>query len=417
MDFSYLSSYGRRKGPQIPTSLGMIARSEMLVLHLLKKIYQLESNDIQGVDVCLPKGGSIQGNLSDSGRVRVSVVLMNGKKESYNWFVKVMPHSHHNNELVSKFNVFQNEIEFYSKIAPQLDSFLKEKMSNDEMKFDIPKMLYAEQETDRAIIVLEDLVAQGYEQNRDENGNKFLTKEKAILAVQSIAKIHAASYSLQMKENVDLKKDHPILEESGLLWTNKEMTTRLFAMKDMYCEILEKSTKPDSPILLEKFRKAFSSEELLIDLCKDRVYEEGDSVNCLQQGDFHFNNLFFRDSNGKLEVKIVDWQLTYSGRAGGDISYLLMSSLDPAIRSLEEENIKKEYYDAFITNIHHLRGSTDMDEDVVSDEEALLKKDYKKSLSLGFFFSCGNIMAEDRPGRRETFTYALCKEAEKKLLI
>jgi len=414
MDFSYLSSYGKRKGPPIPTSIGMIAKSERLVLHLLKEVYQLQEDDIRGIDVCFPRGGDIKGNLSDSGRVRVSVVLENGKNEDYNWFVKVMPHAHPNNELVSKFNVFQNEIEFYTKIAPILKQFLKEKVSDDEMEFDIPNLLYAKQEDDRAIIILEDLSAEGFTQDRDTNGNKFLTAEKAILAVKSIAKIQAASYALQLKEKVDLKKDHPILEESGLLWTHKEMTSRLFAMKDMYCEILEKSNKPDSPILLEKFRRAFNSEELLIELCKERMYEEGESVNCLQQGDFHFNNLLFRSSNGKLEVKIVDWQLTYSGRAGGDISYLLMSSLDPAIREKEEENIKQEYYDAFITNIQLLRSSTDV---AVTNEETLLKEDYQKGLPLGFFFSCGNIMAEERPSHRESFTYELCKEAAKKQLI
>ena len=414
MDFSYLSSYGKRKGPSIPTSVDMIGRSEMLVLHLLKEIYQLEGDDIQEFDVCFPRAGDIKGNLSDSGRVRVSVVLENGKKELFNWFVKVMPHTHPNNELVSKFNVFKNEIEFYTKIAPMLKLFLKEKVSDNEMEFDLPKMLYSKQEEDRAIIILEDLTAEGFVQDKDENGNKFLTTEKAILAVKSIAKIHAASYALQMKEKVDLKKDHPILEESGLLWTHKEMTSRLFAMKDMYCDILKKSDKPDSPILLEKFRKAFNSEELLVELCKGRMYEEGESVNCLQQGDFHFNNLLFRSSEGRLEVKIVDWQLAYSGRAGGDISYLLMSSLDPATREKEEENIKQEYYQAFINNVQLIRSSTDI---AVTDEVALLKEDYQKSLPLGFFFSCGNIMAEERPSRRESFTYQLCKEAAKKHLI
>lgn len=414
MDFSFLSSYGQRKGPKIPTSIGMIARSEMLVLHLLKEIYQLKGDDIREYDVSYPKVGDIKGNLSDSGRVRITVILEDGKKEEYNWFVKVMPHSHPNNELVSKFNVFKNEIEFYKNIAPMLKLFLNEKISDHELEFDIPNMLYAKQEEDRAMIILEDLTAAGYSQERDANGNKFLTTEKAKLAVKSIAKIHAASYALQLKEKVDLKKDHPILEESGLLWTHKEMTSRLFAMKDMYCEILEKSDKPDSPVLLEKFKKAFSSEELLIELCKNRMYEEEESVNCLQQGDFHFNNLLFKESDGKLQVKIVDWQLAYSGRAGGDISYLLMSSLDPKVREEEEEVIKHEYYQAFINNLQLIRSSSKA---ALADEEALLKEDYQKSLPLGFFFSCGNIMAEERPRVRESFTYELCKDAAKKHLI
>jgi aminoglycoside/choline kinase family phosphotransferase len=47
-----------------------------------------------------------------------------------------------------------------------------------------------------------------------------------------------------------------------------------------------------------------------------------------QHGDFHFNNLLFkREAGGRIRVMIVDWQLAYSGRATGDLSYLLMSSL------------------------------------------------------------------------------------------
>jgi len=415
MAFSFLSAYSARFGavPDIPTSIDMID-SERITLHLLKEVYQLDRDDIKTYSVFFPRGGDIKGNLSDSGRVRISVVMENGDEKVYHWFVKLLPENHPNNELLSKFDVFKNEIEFYDKIAPMLKQFLKERISDYQVEFDIPNLLYSKQEDGKAIIILEDLVASGYTQDKDENGNRFLTTEKAILAIRSIAKIHAASYALQMKEKVDLKKDHPILEESGLLWTHKEMTSRLFEMKEMYCEVLEKSDKPDSTILLEKFRKAFNSEELLVDLVKERMYEEGESLNCLQQGDFHFNNLLFRSSNGKLEVKIVDWQLTYSGRAGGDISYLLMSSLDPAIREKEEENIKQEYYNAFITNIQLLGSPTDI---TITDEETLLEEDYQKGLPLGFFLSCGNIMAEERPSRRESFTYELCKEAAKKHII
>jgi len=308
----------------------------------------------------------------------------------------------------------KNEIEFYTEIAPMLKKFLKEKIPEDEIEFDIPKMLYAKQEDDRAIIILEDLNTEGFTQERDENGNKFLSKEKAILAVESIAKIHSASYALQMEEKVDLKKDHPILEESGLLWTHKEMTSRLFEMKDFYCEMLGKCDQPDSPILLEKFKKAFSSEELLVELCRKRMYEEGGSVNCLQQGDFHFNNLLFREKGGKMEVQIVDWQLTYSGRAGGDISYLLMSSLDPKVREEEEESIKQAYYDAFLSNLKKMESAGGL---TLSEEAHLLQRDYQESLPLSFFFSCGNIMAEERPSKRVSFTYQLTKEAAKKELI
>jgi aminoglycoside/choline kinase family phosphotransferase len=55
-------------------------------------------------------------------------------------------------------------------------------------------------------------------------------------------------------------------------------------------------------------------------------------ISC-QHGDFHFNNLLFkREASGRIRVMIVDWQLAYSGRSTGDLSYLLMSSLSHEVR-------------------------------------------------------------------------------------
>lgn len=408
------SAYRTRVGLRIPTSINQLAADEGIVCGLLKEVYQLEKKDVEELEVTLPEKGDIRGNLSDSGRVQVRVKTTAGTEEVFHWFVKVMPRNHHNNELVSKFNVFKNEIEFYSKIAPELKAFLKEGIVSDqEVHFDIPEMLFAKQDEDRAIIVLQDLTHQGFTQDRDRNGNRYLSKEKAVLAVESIAKIHAASYALQLREKVDLKRDHPTLEESGLLWTRDEMTSRLFAMKDIYCSLLEESDKPDSPNLLARFKSAFNSEDMLRELCRSRCNSE-ESVGCLQQGDFHFNNLLFREEGGRLQVSIVDWQLTYTGRAGGDISYLLMSSLDPVVRETEEEDIKQRYYDMFINTLGLLKRATDY------EMENQLKEDYQKSLPLGFFFSCGNIMAEERSSNKSSkvgFTYQLCKDAAKKQLI
>jgi len=415
-----LSAYRKKQQRKIPTSIGQLLNDDKIILGLLKEIYHHEDTEIEKVLVkLLTPGSDIKGNLSDSGRLKVVVKTSNGIEHSYNWFVKVQPASHQNTEVVSKFNVFKNEIEFYSKIAPKLMKFIKEtNPANSDIVFDIPKMIFAEEDDDRAIIILEDLVSEGYEQERDANGDRFLSKEKAILAVESIAKIHAASYALQVKENIDLASKHPTLEKSGLLWTNEEMTSRLAEMRDIYCEFLQQSTKPDSPTLLKRFRDTFDSEELLRELCFERCASDEEGILCLQQGDFHFNNLLFKEENGSLKVKIVDWQLTYNGRSGGDISYLLMSSIDPNVFEKEEENIKEKYFQSFNQTYSALQQQEKtMDQEEVDE---ILEMEYDKSLQLGFFFSCGNVMHQENyedQDRKVSFTYQLCKEAADKNLI
>jgi len=406
-----LSNYMVKRGLRIPTSIKQLTIDETIICGLLKEIYQLSEDQVEEVEVTVKELGDIRGHLSDSGRVSVRVLTTDREEMMVNWFVKVMPSHQENNQLVAKFNVFKNEIEFYTKIAPKLRKFLAES-GDSSVELDIPDMLYSRQEGDKAIIVLEDLVSQGFTQDRDENGARYLSKEKAVLAVETIAKIHATSYALQLKNNVDLTRDHPSLAESGLLWSQEEMTERLLDMKETYCSLLEQCDKPDSGSLLARFRTAFSSSSLLREMCQSRC-SVGQSVKCLQQGDFHFNNLMFRQTEKRLEVRLVDWQLTYTGRVGGDISYLIMSSLDPKVREQAEMEIKARYFQQFNKML-------DLLDCQPSDQ---LEDDDETDLKLGFLFSCGNVMTQELTtkyndnSRRESFAYQLCKEAADKLLI
>ena len=307
----------------------------------------------------LSPASDITGNLSDSGRIRVSVSTYGGLKAEYNWFVKIKPDRRHNSDLLGKFDVFKNEIEFYKKIAPSLRNFVQEfNLEEDSLYLDIPELIFAAEEGERAMIILEDLVAAGYGQQRDQAGNRFLSREKASVAAESIARIQAVSYAFQIRNNVDLGLSHPTLESSALLWTNSEMTSRLLAMKDIYCDLLKQSKKNDSPILLKRFLDTFDSEESLKEICKTRSRcdeQDQEGIFCLQQGDFHFNNLLFKEEEGRVHVKIVDWQLAYNGSSGGDITYLLMSSIDPTYH--EAEVIKAKYVTAFLSTFNMLVAS------------------------------------------------------------
>ena len=96
-----------------------------------------------------------------------------------------------------------------------------------------------------------------------------------------------------------------------------------------------------------RFRKVFNSPEKLKKTCRLRLVGDDkreENISCLQQGDFHFNNLMFLEQNGEIKVKVVDWQMAYNGKAGGDIAYLLMSSRSPALYEAQEEIIKAKYF-------------------------------------------------------------------------
>ena len=123
--------------------------------------------------------------------------------------------------------------------------------------------------------------------------------------------------------------------------------------------------------------------------------------------------MFREDGYGDISVKIVDWQMTYTGRAGGDIAYLLMSSLAPQLYETDEENIKEKYFDMFNETFCSLIKEKE------DEVEEMLEQDYHDSLPLGFLFSCGNVMNSNQLDRKKTvsFAYHLCNEAAIRNLI
>lgn len=406
-----LAQYKRTTRTRVPSSIQQMVNSEKIICELLKEIYGHTYQDITRVDVC-HSSSDIQGHLSDSGRLEVRVETVGGGKHHYHWFVKIMPLQHQNSDLVAKFDVFRNEIAFYSKIAPALRSFLKESGVQDEIEFDVPELLYSEEDGARAIIVLPDLIYEGYKQERDGAGRRYLSAEKAMIAVQSLARIQAAATALQRKKNIDIETVHPSLAESGAFWADSDMTSRLFMMKDVFCDFLNDSDELNADSLLHRFNKKFNSEEELQKLCQQRYTLSDDSLKCLLHGDFHFNNLLYKEEEGRCKVMIVDWQLTYCGRSAGDVSYLLLSSMDPQLREEHEDTIKKKYFNTFQDTLAMLSAGC-------KTVETVLEEDYQKSLPLGFFFSCGNVMQEDSSSKQSKtkFAFQLCREAAGRNLI
>lgn len=431
---SRYSGYGYRPQQQLllPASIDQLLASSRPVEHLLKEIYGLEAEAVATIAVRRLCSG-VQGNLSDSARIQLDIELTDGGERRYNWFVKIRPRRcKGGNPLeggganTSDFNVFKNEIEFYEKIVPEMREFLATEgccsvgdNNNGDLHIDIPTMLYArEEEVDEdgygggAIIVLDDVIAQGYRHERDEHGGKYLSTDLAAAALESIALIHAVSVSMQLKRQVALAEVHPTLVESGLVWAQADMAVRLGHMRDTYCHLLGQSRELDSPTLLTRFRQTFDSEERLREMCAERCRPKEDKMTSLQHGDFHFNNLLFkRDGEGasRPRVMIVDWQLAYSGRSTGDLSYLLMSSLSHESREKHEEEMKSVYYSTFNSALARLVNRR--------CEEEVLEVEYHHSLPLSFFLSCGNIMAAEMEEESVKFSYEICKEAVEKDII
>jgi len=164
----------------------------------------------------------------------------------------------------------------------------------------------------------------------------------------------------------------------------------------------------------------------------------------LQHGDFHFNNLLFKDEGDQMKVMIVDWQLTYTGRSTGDVSYLIMSSLSQDVRHKYGQELKEDYFKALNRYLKTLESSVldhmsqntcgisfsiecDSSEPNIEVDVNKLENDYQDSSTLSLFLSCGNVLPSEPMSRSHstselneqdceeasvTLAYDLVKEAE-----
>jgi len=437
LDLKTFSSSNKKQ--VIPRNMSQL-KSERIMSNLLKEIYNMDYADVKSISVNekILEPGDVTGNLSESSRVIVSLAMNDGGKVTYNWFVKIMPKQHKNSELMNKFNIFENEISFYTEIAPDLLKFLNDNGIED-VEFDIPKVLFAENSEDEgAMIILEDVSEQGYAQARDEHGGRYLTLEKAGLAIDAIAKIHAASKLYNVQKDTKLEEKHATLGHNQM-WEDNNFIDKLSAMKDSYCEVLSRSPSHDSLELMDRFKETFDSGPRLKSICAERYNPEHPGAVYLQHGDFHFNNLLFKEEEGKpTRVMIVDWQLTYSGRSTGDVSYLLMSSIRPDIRQDHGQLLKEDYFNSLNAYLKTYGSSIfkqrrciieNDGSDVEVDVEDL-EHDFHDSAPLSFFLSCGNVLSSDSDrdsasdvsddeweNATVTFAYNLVKEAAEMEII
>lgn len=395
---------GRR--PKVPRSMSHL-KNEMIMSGLLKEIYSIDYCDVRTMSVTekAARPGDITGNLSESGRVVVSLTMNDGRKIVYNWFVKILPKQHRNSELMNQFNIFENEIGFYKDIAPDLLRFLNENGMKD-VEFDIPTLLFSDNTEEGAAIILEDVSEQGYSQERDPQGGRYLSVEKARLAIDAIAKIHAAAMLYNKHNTTKLEEKHVKLTQTSM-WGDKDFLDRLSTMKEGYLDVLRKSSHHDSGGLLERFQKTFDSGPQLKSVCAERCAPKQAGAVYLQHGDFHYNNLLFKEEEGgEMKVMVVDWQLNYTGRSTGDVSYLLLSSIDPDVRHAHEQELKDAYFTSFnnylklyeTSSINYMSQDSDSSESEESDVEIDvedLDHDYQSSVPLSLFLSCGNVLSSD----------------------
>lgn len=71
---------------------------------------------------------------------------------------------------------------------------------------------------------------------------------------------------------------------------------------------------------------------------------QGEDSRTLCHGDYRGDNLMFRAAAGKLEMVVVDWQVSMQARGTFDIGYLMSGSAPPDLRRDHEMELLRDYH-------------------------------------------------------------------------
>ncbi|KAL7041206.1 hypothetical protein ACKWTF_000678 [Chironomus riparius] len=234
---------------------------------------------------------------------------------------------------IKQLSVFRREQLMYEDMIKSFEGIWTE--NGHDIIF-APK-LYKVTEIPCEIIVLEDLKVDGYQMMSKKDG---LDLEQTKLVLSKVAKFHAASA-------VRLVKDNKVINHCF----NRVATH----VKHL----------PDSPIIssmqrlfnkLIQVAQTFSSDysdkmtQWPLDILMDSYFDVAHPMKCgfmtLIHGDLWTNNILFQeDSDGKsIDVKIIDYQISFWGSPNADLIYLLFTSVMDDVKVKHFDEIIEFYY-------------------------------------------------------------------------
>ncbi|XP_063384112.1 uncharacterized protein LOC134670294 [Cydia fagiglandana] len=234
-------------------------------------------------------------------------------------FAKVALLNDHVRKITPMKCPFTTELYFYTKLKKQYERIEDKHNVIEDHRVRMPKLYGCCDEYLSETLVLEDLVAQGFE-NFDRQQPADL--EYVTAAIDLMAKFHALSLAFHDDDPVSFKEasdtltmDTSIIEEMTPIVKPKMVANALAAAKGENREKLEKFFKQE-PCQLLKFTDTFRS--------KNR--------NILVHGVFKPNNLMHRRRDGKLEIVLMDFQLVFDGDPLRDLLYFIFTATDEAFR-------------------------------------------------------------------------------------
>ncbi|XP_023033356.2 uncharacterized protein LOC6638273 [Drosophila willistoni] len=203
---------------------------------------------------------------------------------------------------ITYYELFSNEIDFYTTILPKLQSLIEEKL-------EAPNYYYSDQQVASASIILGDFNTDGWRVSKDRTG---LSLEHAPIAVQNLGRFHGFCYALKSKDPIQFTELTGRLKESRYIEYDIDEPTLITEPRFIR---FEKVVAEYQPEVDKEFTKKFINlVDDYVDYGRQRVAPQ-EPIATLCHGDYLRNNVAFRyDENDQpLDIMMFDYQtLRYS---------------------------------------------------------------------------------------------------------
>ncbi|KAG6449365.1 hypothetical protein O3G_MSEX006035 [Manduca sexta] len=259
--------------------------------------------------------------------------------------------------------VFDTEHYMYTKLMPIYREIEERQNVPEEHRLQMPKYYGCTTKEYEEVLVLEDLTTKGYEV-RDRL--KELDWKFATAALTELAKIHSLSFAYGIENPEDFDQSCDIL---NVAMNNDD------AMNVVWRRIANKAiemTVDQNKEWMQNFLMNYGGQSLL-------EYAKPLRRPALIHGDFRVSNMMQKiDENGRVHVKIVDYQTAQAASPIIDLLYFIFSSSSEEFRAKYYDKLIEHYYTQLSLAIKRIGYDP---EQVYSRED--FDFEYKKKLPFG----------------------------------
>ncbi|KAF6212726.1 hypothetical protein GE061_010433 [Apolygus lucorum] len=295
--------------------------------------------------------------------------------------LKLLPRDPFSRFFVTEAQFDLREIKFYTKVAPDLHDFQKEYLPEGEepIVLPIPKCFHArysgaDESPMESVLVLENLKFCGFDVMEFARG---LSLDQAKSALAAVAKLHALSLVMKVKEGTPLDKKYPFLFQTARATDSyQQLVERGLPQLAQFLE-----TRPGHTAVMEALATLKNDTKELI----SSLLAPHEPVALITHTDFWCNNLLFKDDNS---CRILDWQMVTYSRPTNDVALLIVSSVPTELRRRHSETLLDHYWENFTADTKKL--TVDVEADLGYTKQNL-SDDYRRSQLLALLLCIGSV--------------------------